>query len=56
MLFAPPGLQHDVNELSKRLAHHPRNLDDIRRGLDQILAVTVAGDCRTLLIAARFSL
>jgi hypothetical protein len=56
MLFAPPGLQHDVNELSKRLAHHPRNLDDIRRGLDRVLSVTVAGDFRTLLIATRFSL
>jgi hypothetical protein len=50
------NIQRDINRLMKQLARHPRDVEDVRRGLDGILIKTIAGDFRTLLAAARTAL
>jgi hypothetical protein len=54
--LATKNLQRDINRLMKQLARHPRDVEEVRRGLDGILTDTMAGDFRTLLAAARMAL
>jgi hypothetical protein len=54
--LAPNRLQHDLSKLASRLAHHPRDFEQVRREVEQMSSVAVAGDFRTLLEAARAAL
>lgn len=54
--LAPKDAQRNIGRLAKQIERHPRDVDDVRRGLDEILTATMAGDLRTLLAAARTSL
>ena len=54
-LAAQPA-QKNINRLLKELERHPRNLDEVRRGIDGMLSDTAAGDFRTALAAARMAL
>jgi IPT/TIG domain-containing protein len=54
--LAPRDLQHDLGELASRLAHHPRDFEQVRRKVKQMISRTMAGDFRTLLDAARAAL
>ena len=54
--LADKAVQRDLDRLSKELGRHPRNLDQLRRSLNSILAETTAGDFRILVAAARTSL
>jgi hypothetical protein len=54
--LAPKNAQRDISKIAKQIARHPRDLDVVRRGLDEILTATTAGDLHTLLAAARTSL
>jgi hypothetical protein len=53
---APPDSARDVSQLARRLAHHPRDADTIRRQLNDVLIHTIPGDFRTLLASALNSL
>jgi hypothetical protein len=57
--LAPTGMQRDVTELANKLNRapgHPRDFDQVQRALDRMLTVTIDGDFRTLLDAARRAL
>lgn len=54
--LAGKDFQRSVKNLAERLAHHPHDVSKIRRDLDRILVVTIVGDFRTLLEAARAAL
>jgi len=54
--LAPKDAQRNIGRLAKQIERHPRDVDDVRRGLDEILTATMAGDLRTLLAAARTAL
>jgi hypothetical protein len=54
--LAPENLQHEVQKLASELSRHPRNLEKVRRRLDEILAVTIPSDFRTLLESVRLAL
>lgn len=54
--LAGSDLQRSVSGWAKRLARHPNETEKARRDIDKMLSVTMAGDFRTLLEAARASL
>ena len=54
--LAGSDLQRNVSGWAKRLAQHPNEAEKVRREIDKMLSVTMAGDFRTLLEAARASL
>lgn len=54
--LAPEDLQHEVQMLASELSRHPRNLEKVRRRLDEILDITISSDFRTLLESARNAL
>lgn len=54
--LAGSDVQRSVNSWAKRLAQHPNEMEKTRREIDKMLSVTMAGDFRTLLEAARDSL
>jgi len=54
--IAPSDVAHDVGDLAKRLAHHPRDADTVRREVNAILVHTIPSDFRTVLAAALASL
>jgi hypothetical protein len=54
--LAPKDWQHDLRELASRLAHHPRDFEQVRGKVEQMISATMAGDFRTLLDAARAAL
>lgn len=54
--LASGDLQRPVSAWAKRLAQHPNEAEKARHEIDKILSVTMAGDFRTLLEAARNSL
>jgi hypothetical protein len=56
MPFAPKDSQRTVKKLADRLAHHPNDIEKVRRKLDKILSSAIAGDSRILLGAARAAL
>jgi len=55
-ITAPRELQDDMKRLAGRLAHHPRDFQEVRAELSRILSNTIAGDFRTLAEAARDAL
>jgi hypothetical protein len=54
--LAPNETQPDIRRLADRLAHHPREFEEVRRDLSEMVAQTIAGDFRTLLAAAESAL
>jgi hypothetical protein len=54
--IAPSDVAHDVADLARRLARHPRDSEAIRREVNGILVRTIPSDFRTLLAAALSSL
>lgn len=54
--LAGSDLQRTVSAWAKRLAQHPNETEKARREIDKMLSVTMAGDFRTLLEAARAAL
>jgi hypothetical protein len=54
--LAPNETQLDIRKLADRLAHHPREFDQVRQKLSQMVAHTIPGDFRTLLAAAESAL
>ena len=54
--LAGGDLQRPLSAWAKRLAQHPNETEKARREIDKMLSVTMAGDFRTLLEAARASL
>lgn len=54
--LAPNETQTDVRRLADRLAHHPRQFEQVRHDLSEMVAQTIAGDFRTLLAAAEAAL
>lgn len=57
--LAPTGMQRDVTELANKLKRAPGrsgDFDQVQRALDRMLTVTIDGDFRTLLDAARRAL
>jgi hypothetical protein len=50
--LAPKDLQREIGNLTERFERHPRNSGPVRQSLEQVLAITIAGDFRTLLEAA----
>ena len=54
--LAPKDLRQELSELVGRLAHHPRDIEQGRRVVEQMISVATAGDFRTLLEAAHAAL
>ena len=50
--LAPRELQQQLKKLADRLVRHPHDAEKVRRGLQQIISTTIAGDLRTLLESA----
>ncbi|HTV58362.1 MAG TPA: hypothetical protein VMJ93_05775 [Verrucomicrobiae bacterium] len=54
--LAGENLGKELKKLAQRLKRHPRDAEKVRAELDYILNTVMAGDLRTLLVAARNSL
>ncbi len=54
--LARRDLQRRLKSLASRIERHPRDIEKIRLELDRIISVTIEGDLRTLLDAARSAL
>ena len=54
--LAPKDLRPELRKLVGRLTHHPRDFEQARRVVEQMISVSIAGDFRTLLDAARAAL
>ena len=54
--LAPKDLRQELSKLVGRLAHHPRDIEQGRRVVEQMISVAMAGDFRTLLEAAHAAL
>jgi hypothetical protein len=54
--LAPKGLQRRVKTSADRLASHPRDSEKVRLEISKMISVTIAGNFRTLLEAARSAL
>jgi hypothetical protein len=54
--LAPKDLRQELSKLTGRLAHHPRDIEQARRVVEQMISVATAGDFRTLLEAAHAAL
>lgn len=49
-------VQRGINRMLKELERHPQDFDALRRNIDGILGDAIAGDFRTVLVAARTAL